>query len=179
VDELGEARSHDHDATQPGANGSLPELVRHTTDRHATSVRTTAGLALTIASLGMLSVFVWGAMVPFHYERSTPPLGEVCYTDGATATTLGCFYVDQDRLDQAFEDDINHSNRVIGTVGAITSCTGLLLGLHLWRGHWRQRKHVGRKARTVVVAACLSPVAAIPIVVATGGLYWCYSSTFE
>ena len=164
----------------------MPKLLGHFIGRHVASVRTIGGLALTIASLGMLGLFVWGAAVPFHYESSTPPLGEICYPDGGPAVTVGCIEVDQDRLevdqdrlDQAFEDDINHSNRVIGTLGAITSCAALLLGWRSWRGPWRRHRQVGRRARVFVTAACLSPVAAIPIFAAVGGLYWCYSSTFE
>jgi hypothetical protein len=178
VDELGGGVNDDHGATRPGPDASLPRLLGYAVGRHGTSVRTIGGLALTIASLGMLGVFVWGAMVPYHYERSTPPIGEVCAVDGATVN-LGCFEVDQDALDQAFEDDINHSNRVIGLLGAITSCTALLLGWHLWRGPWRQRQQPARRVRVVVAAACLSPVAAVAIFATVGGLYWCYSSTFE
>ena len=179
MDELGGGRSHDREPTRPGADASLPELLGYAIGRHVASVRTTAGLALMIASLGMLGLFVWSALVPFHSERSTPPIGEVCVTYDATAPTVGCFDVDEDRLDQSFEDDINRSNRVIGTLGAITSGAALVLGWHVWRGPWRQRKQGGRRARIVLAAACLSPVAAIAIFVPVGGLYWCYSSTFE
>jgi hypothetical protein len=88
---------------------SIPELLGHAFGRHVTPVRTIAGLALTIASLGM---------------------------------------------------------RCHGQAG-------------LWRGPWNQREQARRRARIVLAAACLSPVAAVPIFVAVGGLYWCFKSTFE
>lgn len=179
MDELGGGRSDDRGATRPGPDASLSELLGHAIGRHITSVRTIGGLALMIASVAMLGLFVWGAVVPFHSERTTSSLGEVCVTNGATLTTLGCYEVDEDRLDQAFEDDINHSNRVIGVLGATTSCAALVLGWRTWRGPWRRRKPVGRRARSVIAAVCLSPLAAIAIFVAVTGLYWWYSSLFE
>jgi hypothetical protein len=179
VDELGEGTSDRCEARRPTADASIPELLGHAIGRHLTSVRMTAGLALTIASLGMLGLFVWSAVVPYHYERSTPPIGEVCYTDGHTTATLGCFEFDQDASDQAFEDEMNHSNRVIGILGAITSCTALVLGWRAWRAPWRQGERAGRRARIVLAATCLSPLAAVPIVMAVAGLYWSYGSTFE
>jgi hypothetical protein len=179
VDELGGGTSDDRQARQPGADASIPELVGHAIGRHLTSVRITGGLALTIASVGMLGLFLWAAVVPYHYERSTPPIGEVCFTNGRTATTVGCFEVDQDALDQSFEDDMNHSNRVIGIFGALTSCTALVLGWRAWRSPWRQRTRAGRRVRLVLAAACVSPVAALSIGVAVAGLSWTYSSAFE
>src|SRR5262245_36029929 len=96
----------DREPTRPGPDASLPTLLGHAIGRHATFVRVTAGLALTIASLGMLGLFVGSAAVPFHDERSTPPIGQVCVPDGVIAPTGDCFDVDEDRLDQSFEDDI-------------------------------------------------------------------------
>ena len=121
----------------------------------------------------MLGLFLWSAVVPYHYERSAPPIGEVCSLTGQ------CFEVDQEALDQAFEDDMNHDNRVIGILGAITSCTALVLGWRLWRSPWRQGKHAGRRARIVLLAACLSPVAAVPVFVAIGLLVWSYYAALE
>ena len=130
----------------------------------------TAGIALTIASVGVLGVFLWSAVVPLQYERSTPPVGDVCFRVGTTTATVGCHAFDPGASDQAFEDQMNDSNRVIGIVGAVTSCMALVLGWRAWRGPWRQGTGAGRRARIVLAAACLSPVAAIPIVAATAGM---------
>ena len=94
-------------------------------------------------------------------------------------TTGSCVDVDQDALDQAFEDDINHSNRVIGTLGALTSTTALVLGWRLWRSPRVRRNRPVRRARTIIAAACLSPLAAVPIFVLVVVLYWSYDSIFE
>ena len=155
------------------ADASLPELLGHAIGRHLPGARTAAGLALTIAALGTLGVSIWGALVPFHYDSTAPPLGEVCFTTG------GCVKVDQDGLDQAFEDDINHSNRVIGTLGALTSTAALVVGWRLWRSPWKHRNPTVRRARTVIAAACLSPLAAAPIFALVVLLYWSYDSLFE
>lgn len=173
---LGGGTADDSDAAISDLNpsdASIPELLGRAIGRHLTSTRITAGLALTLASLGMLGLFLWSAVVPFHYESSGPPIGEVCFTTG------GCIEVDQDASDQAFEDDMNHSNRVIGVLGALTSGAAFVLGWRLWRSPWRQGKQADRRGRTVLAAACLSPVAAVPIFVAVGVLYWSYSSAFE
>lgn len=155
------------------ADASLPELLGRAIGRHLPDARIAAGLALTVAALGMLGVFLWGALMPFHYDSTGPPIGQVCSTTGS------CVDVDQDALDQAFEDDINHSNRVIGTLGALTSTTALVLGWRLWRSPRKRPNRPVRRARTIIAAACLSPLAAVPIFVLVVILYWSYDSIFE
>jgi hypothetical protein len=123
------------------------------------------GLALNIAGLVMLAVSVWAAVVPEHYE-SPGEIGTVC--DAATGF---CFEVDDEALDQAFEDDLNRSNRIVGSLGATTSCAALIVGWRMWRRPWRQGGQAAHRARTVVAAAGLSPIAAVPIFVTAGALY--------
>ena len=174
MDELGGGIGDDRQASRPGADVSIPEVVGHAMGRHLTSVRIAIGLAVTLASLGMLGLFLWGAVVPYHYERSTPPIGVVCFTYDRTGTTVDCLEPDQDALDQAFEDDINRSNRLLGVLGALASCTALGLAWRVWRAPWKQRKRAGRRARLVLAAACLAPVAAVPIGVAVAALHWVF-----
>jgi hypothetical protein len=50
-------------------------------------------------------------------DAGTREPGEVC-TDRQPSF---CFDVDDEALDQAFEAQMNHSNRVIGFIGAVTS----------------------------------------------------------
>ena len=133
--------------------------------------RIVAGLAVTIASVGLLALFVWAAVVPFQYESSGPPITQAC-----DAKTGQCFSVDQDALDEAFEDDMNRSNRFIGGLGAVTSCAAFVLGWRVWRPSWRRRGPAARSVRLVVAAACLSPVAAVVVFVAVAGLAWSYDS---
>lgn len=169
--ELEGGSSDDGGAGRPLADLSLPELLGRTVGRHLEAARIVAGLALTIAALGLLALFVQGAVVPFRYERSGPPIGEVC-----VAQTGQCFTVDQDAIDEAFEDDMNRSNRFIGALGAVTSGAALVVGWRLWRPSWRRRRPATRGARLVVAAACLSPVAAAAVFAVVAVLHWSYSS---
>jgi hypothetical protein len=130
------------------------------------------GLALTIASLMTLVLFVLTAVV--RSDGPTPRLGKV-----QDARTGFVFEVDNEALDDALDDRMNHENRVLGSLGAVASCIAFVLGWWLWRPPWRQRDRGVRRAWTVLAAAALSLAAAVAILVVAGLLYRSYLSLFE
>jgi len=137
----------------------------------------------------MLGLFAWAAVVPYHDESSWPPLGESCFStvypgspQGDVTSPPMCVQIDEEdreEIAQSRERELNRENRVMGTVGALISCTALVLGWRAWRRPWKQGKRAGRRGRFVLAAVCLSPVAAFSILMAFAGIYRAARAIFE
>jgi hypothetical protein len=154
------------------ADPAAPNSPESTVRRRWPVARFLTGLALTIASLMTLVLFVVTAVV--RSDGPTPRLGEV-----QDAHTGFVFEVDNEALDDALDDRMNHESRVLGSLGAVASCMAFVLGWWLWRPPWRQGDRGVRRAWTVIAAAGLSLAAAVPILVVVGLLYRSYLSLFE
>jgi hypothetical protein len=203
VGELGRT-SDDGTARRPGVDATIPELVGHAIGRNLTPVRITAGLAVTIAALGMVGLFAWVVAVPDDDDDDSSPLamGESCFSvavveslegyaspRGGSTSSPTCAEIDPDVREelaqareeraQAREREQIREDRLMGTVGALVSLAALVLGWRVWRPTWRQGRRAGRRGRFVVAAVCLSPVAAFSILMAFAGLYRSYHAIFE
>lgn len=126
---------------------------------------TAANVALSLTGLVMLVVFARTALVHEAYESPLGDLRMIC-----DAKTGFCVDVDEEAIEQAHEDGINRSNRIVGGIGVAASCVAITLGWRKGSQAWREGDRAIHPAAVLTALLGVAPIAALVLYLLAEGL---------